>query len=57
MSSDAQDRADRRMTDQGFVETARGVQSASQAFEDGRSAADAEDRARAWRAVLIGNLL
>lgn len=42
----------------GFSETSRGVQSASQAFDDGReNSVDADERAKAWRVVLMSNLL
>lgn len=40
-----------------FAQTVRGVEAANSAFEDGRAAADADERAAAWRAVLRGNLL
>lgn len=47
-----------RRTEPVFAETRRGVQAASESFDDGRATIQtSEERSRAWRAVMIGDLL
>lgn len=49
---------DRRAPSAMFPETSRGVQAASRAFEDGREAnPQSDERSRAWRTVVLANLL
>lgn len=47
-----------RRTEPVFAETRRGVQAASESYDDGRGTIQTrEERSRAWRAVMAGDLL